>query len=337
MIKLFTHTDLDGIGCAILAFCAFSEENVDVTYCNYSTINEKLKELIDMPQSFDAIFITDISPNEEIAAELDARYSNIRLLDHHSGLKYLDKYPWATIDLESCGTKLFYEELCKIECSFEDTALTRKLRDTHICSDGVFKAFVYEVFLYDTWKWVDSGKIGTLAKQMNDLLYIYQRDEFINWAMTQLYDLSESRGKYNFRAVDGYPFPRFTQRDNILLDMKDALLARQIEYANKRMIKTDLLGYHVGVVFDDGDVSSIGNALCTSNLDIDFAMIINLKAFTVQFRTVKEEIDLVPIAKKFDGGGHPKAAGAQISGHLRNILLDTLLSVKNYRSEEETE
>ena len=40
MIKLFTHTDLDGVGCAILAKLAFGEE-VDISYCNYDDINER--------------------------------------------------------------------------------------------------------------------------------------------------------------------------------------------------------------------------------------------------------------------------------------------------------
>lgn len=29
-IKLFTHIDLDGIGCAVLAYLAFGKENIDV-------------------------------------------------------------------------------------------------------------------------------------------------------------------------------------------------------------------------------------------------------------------------------------------------------------------
>ena len=41
MIKLFTHTDLDGVGCAILAKLAFGEE-VDISYCNYDDINENV-------------------------------------------------------------------------------------------------------------------------------------------------------------------------------------------------------------------------------------------------------------------------------------------------------
>ena len=41
MIKLFTHTDLDGIGCAILAMLAY--EDVEIKYCNYDDINEKVE------------------------------------------------------------------------------------------------------------------------------------------------------------------------------------------------------------------------------------------------------------------------------------------------------
>ena len=45
MVKLFTHTDLDGIGCAILAKLAFGD-NVNIEYCNYDNINESVKKFI---------------------------------------------------------------------------------------------------------------------------------------------------------------------------------------------------------------------------------------------------------------------------------------------------
>ena len=44
MIKLFTHTDLDGVGCAILAKLTFGAEAVDIEYCNYDDINTKVEE-----------------------------------------------------------------------------------------------------------------------------------------------------------------------------------------------------------------------------------------------------------------------------------------------------
>ena len=44
MIKLFTHTDMDGVGCAILAQLAFGKENMDVSYCNYDDINKTVQD-----------------------------------------------------------------------------------------------------------------------------------------------------------------------------------------------------------------------------------------------------------------------------------------------------
>lgn len=40
-MKLFTHTDLDGIGCAILFkhMCAKLHSGLDIEYCGYDTIN----------------------------------------------------------------------------------------------------------------------------------------------------------------------------------------------------------------------------------------------------------------------------------------------------------
>jgi len=44
-VKLFTHTDLDGIGCAIVAKLAFPDVNIE--YCDYDNVNEKIKQYIE--------------------------------------------------------------------------------------------------------------------------------------------------------------------------------------------------------------------------------------------------------------------------------------------------
>lgn len=44
MVKLFTHTDLDGIGCAILAKIAF--KNCDIEYCGYNDINDNVTDFV---------------------------------------------------------------------------------------------------------------------------------------------------------------------------------------------------------------------------------------------------------------------------------------------------
>ena len=45
MIKLFTHTDLDGVSCEILGRIAFGED-IDVVRCGYGNINDKVEEFI---------------------------------------------------------------------------------------------------------------------------------------------------------------------------------------------------------------------------------------------------------------------------------------------------
>lgn len=45
MIKLFTHVDLDGIGCGILARLTFGR-NVDVSYCNYDEVDDLVRKYI---------------------------------------------------------------------------------------------------------------------------------------------------------------------------------------------------------------------------------------------------------------------------------------------------
>ena len=44
MIKLFTHNDLDGVGCAILARMAFGKYDVDIEYCDYGQIDSRVED-----------------------------------------------------------------------------------------------------------------------------------------------------------------------------------------------------------------------------------------------------------------------------------------------------
>ncbi|WP_039241202.1 MULTISPECIES: hypothetical protein [Clostridium] len=65
MIKLFTHRDWDGIGCAILGKLAF--ENIDVEFCGYEDINKKVQEFMKSGNfnNYSHTYITDISINQD--------------------------------------------------------------------------------------------------------------------------------------------------------------------------------------------------------------------------------------------------------------------------------
>ena len=49
MTCLFTHDDLDGVGCAIVARLAFPDDLV-VRYCSYKSINSEINFFLDQLQ-----------------------------------------------------------------------------------------------------------------------------------------------------------------------------------------------------------------------------------------------------------------------------------------------
>ena len=105
---LITHTDLDGIGCAILAIYF---DNFDYIYSiNYNSIDDYI-DLINL-SSENQYIITDLSLSEEQFCRIN-KISNVTIIDHHKSSNYLQKYKNQFIDVSKCGTKLFYEKYYK--------------------------------------------------------------------------------------------------------------------------------------------------------------------------------------------------------------------------------
>lgn len=299
MIKLFTHTDLDGVGCAVLAKLAFQNE-VDIEYCNYGEINEKVLEYINKNDNNVPIYITDISVNEEVANLLDKR-GNVQLLDHHPTALDLNKYSWCRVMVEdlSClktsGTKMFYHWLGMNGC-FSDELENNKL----------LNRFAELVRDYDTWRWAELGDEGIICKQVNDLLYLYGREKFISWCVSKIC-CSDS-----FNLDD---------TDKLLFDIKQKEIDNYVEEKDKQLFTSPMCGWIAGFVFADKYFSELGNRLCKMHPEIDFVAMIDMDG-TVSYRTIREDLDLGQrVAKQFGGGGHPKAAGSQFS---KEVMLKTV-------------
>ena len=106
---LITHTDLDGIGCAILAIYF---DNFDYIYSiNYNSIDDYI-DLINLLSPENQYIITDLSLSEEQFCRIN-KISNVTIIDHHKSSNYLQKYKNQFIDVSKCGTKLFYEKYYK--------------------------------------------------------------------------------------------------------------------------------------------------------------------------------------------------------------------------------
>ena len=306
LIKLFTHTDLDGVGCAMLAKLAFGEE-VDISYCNYDDINENIMNYLNNnDDSLSYIYITDISVNEEVAKLLDKRIGVV-LLDHHPTALGLNKYPWCKVMVEdlngvkTSGTKMFYHWLSMNGCLNEQLETNEAL-----------SRFAELVRNYDTWRWSELGEDGVICKQVNDLMYLYGRDRFITWCISEIHD---------------DVFPRLYSADELLLNTKQKEIDEYVEEKNEQLFTSPMCGRVCGFVFAEKYVSELGNRLCKMHPEIDYVAMIDMGSKTVSYRTVKDDIDLgKDVAQLFGGGGHPKAAGSEFSVDVQFKTIEKIFS-----------
>lgn len=235
-------------------------------------------------------YITDISVSDKIAKRISEECDNFYLLDHHSTALELNKYDWCIVSvanketgIKTSGTELYYNWLVYGGFLQQSEALDR---------------FVELVRNYDTWRWTELGEAGVICKQINDLLYLYGRDKFIDWC---IYEINKD------------VFPALYYDDMLLLETKQKEIDKYVEEKNEQIIFSELCGRECGFVFAEKYASELGNRLCELHPEIDFVAMINMGNKTVSYRTVKDDIDLGKIAKMFGGGGHPKAAGSEFS------------------------
>lgn len=300
MIKLFTHTDLDGVSCEILGRIAFGED-IDVVRCGYGNIDDKVEEFINSDEEYDKLFITDISVKKELADALNNVSDKVILLDHHKTALWLNEYPYALVQVENesvgkmCGAYLFYEYLKKNHKEFDDTP--------------ALKLFIDYVRMYDTWEWKEKYD-NIIPKRLNDLMYIDGPNEFIDKMVYRL--------ENNLFILD--------DTDLMKLQIEQTYINSYIAQKNETlMINDDLFPeYTVGITFADKYISELGNKLCELHPELDFVVLINMSTLTVSYRTVKDNLDLSDIAKRFGGGGHPKASGSRFDVSIINDMLNNI-------------
>ena len=299
-IKLFTHTDLDGVGCAILAYLAFGKENVAVEYCNYDDIDLRVSQFFikSNPGEYDKVFITDISINKNLAVAID-RYAKSglwQLFDHHQTALELNRYYWCNVlveapdgsGLKTCGTELFGVYLLSeglFDC-YGKTTINNILQFIGIVRD------------YDTWRWTTTGRYGMNSKHVNDLLDIYGREQFIDVMCIRI------------RVYTG--FPSITPDEFLLLEQRKAEIDRYVIQKNEQLIPAkDIHGHSYGYVFAERFFSELGNRLCQMNPGLEYIVMIDICNGKVSYRTTRDDLNLgTEIAHSYGGGGHAKAAGS---------------------------
>lgn len=327
-VKVFTHTDLDGIGSAILLKIAAhdSDFDLDYYYLDYDKVNDHISEFIKSGhhKNYDAIFITDISVNDEVAEMLNAIHekqdqADVFLLDHHKTALDLNKYPWAKVQVEypesyfndgfkhkTSGTSLVMDYIKSTQSIFftDENIFHVEGYDRDNLLDKMDE-FAEIVRRYDTWEWYTFYQ-DDFPKLWNDLFYLQSRSEFA--------DNMIDRIEYN--------------QDILFTDVEQAILhqnQRSIDqYFDKKMNQvqyTEMQGFNCAYVFSEMYGSEIGNRMAIALPEADFIMLIDVGSMKVSLRGVKENVDLSQVAKYYGGGGHPRASGFTLE---KSFLIDLL-------------
>lgn len=293
MYHVYSHNDLDGVSCGIIAKYAFGE-GTDVRYNSVHGLNQQvaryLKRASLQEHPYDVLFITDLSVDPEMEKALNVfvdEGGQVQLIDHHKTALHLNDTSWGIVEVThrdgrlASATSLFYEFL---------------IEHGHLYRTETLDQFVELVRLYDTWEWEEEQKIQ--AKRLNDLFYMLSIDEF------------ESKMMQRLRESGGFFFDEFEEK---ILDMEENKIERYIRRKQHELVQTFVDEYCVGIVYAESYHSELASELGTTYPHLDYIAILNMGGRKMSLRTIHDKVDVSEVAARYGGGGHAKAAGCTIT------------------------
>ncbi|MED1205012.1 DHH family phosphoesterase [Heyndrickxia acidicola] len=289
MYTLFTHNDLDGIGCGILAKLAFGEQ-IHVYYCSISNLNSRVEMFLEQENQENTLIVTDLSVSEKNEEKISAFVQaggNAVLIDHHKTAEHLNRHDWAHVQTQeeegklASATSLFLHYL-------------KEKHNIHFTS-ALFQ-FVELVRLYDTWEWEKNQNLE--AKRLNDLFYMFSIEEFEEKMLNKL----RMQGEFCFDELE-----------TKLLDIEENRVERYIRGKKREVYQALIHNYNAGVVHAESYHSELGNELSKEFPHLDYIAIIMAGRKKISFRTIHDHVDVSEIAGEYGGGGHKKASGCQLT------------------------
>ncbi len=293
MHELYTHNDLDGVGCGILARCAFGDK-ADIRYHSVSSLNPQVQRYLERagnkPKKGKLLFITDLSVDESNAKGLDqyaAQGGSIRLLDHHKSALHLNSHSWACVQVAyddgrlASATSLYYDYLVQHGLLKQRAAIAE---------------FVELVRQYDTWEWEEKGIAS--AKRLNDLFFLYSLDEF------------EAMMASRVMEQESFAYTEFEEK---MLELEEGKIERYIRRKKRELVQTFVEDRCVGIVHAESYHSELSHALGNEFPHLDYIAILNMGGKKLSLRTIHDNVDVSEVAGRFGGGGHAKAAGSSLT------------------------
>ncbi|MBG9545112.1 DHH family phosphoesterase [Cytobacillus firmus] len=311
MYRLYTHNDLDGVGCGIVARIAFGKD-VEVRYNSVMGLDYQIEKLLENEKSIkdDFLMITDLSVNDENLIRLDDLAKgggNVRLIDHHKTALHFNDYSWGRVKVQyedgrlTAATSLLYEYLQEHEM---------------IQPSQVLDEFVELVRQYDTWEWDQNENIK--AKNLNDLFFMMSIEEF------------EEKMTERIKSSDTFDFDEFEHK---LLEMEEEKIERYVRRKKRELVQTFIGEYCTGIVHAESYHSELGNELGKEYPHLDYIAILNLGGKKISFRTIHDHVDVSAVAGKFGGGGHAKASGCSMGKDAYKLFIQDIFPLDPLRQD----
>lgn len=342
-VLIISHADLDGISAALLAKQKISNQPCSI-WCHMSPVAGMTNKILDLLTSevdvyaIKQIYILDRASNNETIEKVNSNYPNavLNIIDHHisqqdfyNSLNESHRFVNLYIDYQVSATQIIQRLL----------------------PDNKFETFARLVDLWDTFKWKDcqSQHVSQLARSLNSYLYmlgsttayntfqknieILENGDIINLPGFQL--LSDA---YNNRLE--LEVNRIKDR-MILLDYQEKYSTR-LDYSLDNLKRSCLIGY-VPYEVDPGLISMAFNMILddeTLGQNTPSLIFVMSNDGVLSARSAKESpISALEFIRLIDptGGGHPQAAGGNISipfAH-RDLLTEVLFNSRNLLSQQD--
>lgn len=298
-IYVVSDSDLDGVGSHIISRIYI--EPVASQYLFTITAKRDMSEfsMINALGS-DIIIFIDITPTNDLYIKLQELEKQVYIFDHHitsyNDLMSIVENNYYFTE-EKCGCKIFFDEV------------TRGYRTSKV----IFQ-FVQLIDTYDRWQ--KQSLLWKDAEKLQNIMY-----EYVNW-----FEDNPDNEKYQkFINIQVEKIQRgknfyFTQYEESLAKNAEEKKRKNLEVARKTLrIRRDNSGNNYAYFECNSKLSIIGNIILDEYDNIDYVIghstyeetFKNKKNGKVSLRS-KGSFEVNHIAKLYEGGGHPQAAGIEL-------------------------
>ena len=309
---IFTHNDLDGVGCGVIGKYYFPDAYVQ--YCSYDNIDDTLMYFLSHNKNILSemrIIISDIYYKQENSdiTEMLRMAGELIICDHHATSAWLNNVDFqhnsfvnVIADSDVCGTKILFKILDNLYVMPDSTKILE---------------FAENVNSWDVWQWFkqlpetnDVVKLKdainhNMAFTLNGAVYFYGIENFVNKMLMYF---------HNFIDFDDIVSEKLVEFNTKQINSVTDYIKTHYEYESEHYGK---IPYTI-IKLNSPNIS-LASLLCKNAMEPDdkfLAIYIDEDKDAVSLRCNVEGIDLSVIAKECEGGGHKDAAGCK-----RSVLL----------------